>query len=75
MGSLILSSTAGFLEIYLEENIFWKEGWKENEDYILAAGNDPATLRADRDRLGPAAVAAGRAMLAEWLSNLPDYYD
>ena len=49
--------------------------WLENEDYIRAAGNDPATLRADHDRLGPAAVAAGRAMLAEWLSNLPDYYD
>ena len=49
--------------------------WLENKEYIAAAGTDPATLRADHDRLGPAAVAAGRALLAEWLSNLPDYYD
>lgn len=49
--------------------------WLENEDYIRAAGTDPATLGADHDRLGPAAVAAGRAMLAEWLAALPDYYD
>jgi len=49
--------------------------WLENKEYIAAAGTDSATLRADHDRLGPAAVAAGRALLAEWLSNLPDYYD
>ena len=49
--------------------------WLENKEYIAAAGTDPATLRADHDRLGPAAVAAGRALLAEWLSNLPDYYE
>ena len=49
--------------------------WLENKDYIAEAGADPETLRADHDRLGPAAVAAGRALLAEWLSNLPDYYD
>ena len=49
--------------------------WLENKEYIAEAGTDPATLRADHDRLGPAAVAAGRALLAEWLSNLPDYYD
>jgi GMP synthase (glutamine-hydrolysing) len=49
--------------------------WLENKDYIAEAGTDPETLRAEHDRLGPAAVAAGRALLAEWLSGLPDYYD
>ena len=48
--------------------------WLENVDYIAQAGSTPAALRADHDRLGPAAVAAGRAMLAEWLSGLPDAY-
>jgi len=49
--------------------------WLENTDYIRAAGSDPRTLEADHDRLGPAAVEAGRRLLAEWLSQLPDYYD
>ena len=49
--------------------------WLEDEDYIRAAGNEPARLRADHDRHGPAAVAAGRSMLAEWLAQLPDAYD
>lgn len=49
--------------------------WLDDEVYIRAAGNDPATLKADHDRLGPAAVAAGRTMLAEWLAQLPDYHD
>jgi GMP synthase (glutamine-hydrolysing) len=49
--------------------------WLEDVDYIAAAGTDAATLRADHDRLGPAAVAAGRAMLAEWLAQLPDAHD
>jgi GMP synthase (glutamine-hydrolysing) len=49
--------------------------WLEDTDYIRAAGTDPATVRADHDRLGPAAVAAGRAMLAEWLAQLPDAYE
>jgi len=49
--------------------------WLENRAYIESAGTDPDTLRANHDQLGPAAVAAGRALLAEWLSNLPDYYD
>ncbi len=38
-------------------------------DYLAAAGTDAATMRADHARLGPAAVAAGRAMLAEWLAG------
>lgn len=49
--------------------------WLEDVNYIAAAGTDPATLRANHDAHGPAAVAAGRAMLAEWLAGLPDYYD
>jgi GMP synthase (glutamine-hydrolysing) len=46
--------------------------WLADTAYIAAAGTDPATLRATHERLGPAAVAAGRAMLAEWLRDLPD---
>jgi GMP synthase (glutamine-hydrolysing) len=49
--------------------------WLEDVDYIRTADTDPATLRADHDRHGPGAVAAGRAMLAEWLAQLPDAYD
>ncbi len=49
--------------------------WLEDEDYVRAAGTDPLILRAEHDRLGPAAVAAGRAMLAEWLAQLPEAYD
>lgn len=49
--------------------------WLEDEDYIRAAGTDRLALEADHDRHGPAAVAAGRAMLAEWLAQLPDAYD
>ena len=49
--------------------------WLENKDYIHAAGTDPQALAADHDRLGSAAVEAGRRLLAEWLAQLPDYYD
>jgi len=49
--------------------------WLADEDYVRAAGGEPSALRAEHDRLGPAAVAAGRAMLAEWLAQLPDAYD
>ncbi|HWI84828.1 MAG TPA: glutamine amidotransferase [Sphingomonas sp.] len=49
--------------------------WLEDELYISEAGTDVATLRRDHDLLGPAAVAAGRAMLAEWLAQLPDVYE
>jgi len=49
------------------------EEWLENaEEYLAEAGTDPVTVRADHDRLGPAAVAAGRALLAEWLAELGD---
>ena len=49
--------------------------WLEDEAYIRSAGTDPATLQGEHDQHGRAAVAAGRAMLAEWLSQLPDVYD
>jgi GMP synthase (glutamine-hydrolysing) len=40
------------------------------DDYVAGAGTDVATIRADYARLGPAAVAAGRRMLTEWLAGL-----
>ena len=40
------------------------------EDYVVEAGTTPDRLRADHDRLGPAAVGAGKAMIAEWLRGL-----
>jgi GMP synthase (glutamine-hydrolysing) len=47
------------------------ERWCEGaDDYVAGAGTDVATIRADHGRLGPAAVAAGRAMLAGWLAAL-----
>ena len=49
--------------------------WLEQKDYIRAAGTDAETLEADHARHGPAAVEAGRRLLAEWLAGLPDYYD
>lgn len=45
--------------------------WIANSAESLAAlGLDAAGLRADYDRLGPACVAAGRAMIARWLAML-----
>ena len=46
----------------------WCEG---ADDYVAGAGTSVAALRADHRRLGPAAVAAGRRMLADWLATLP----
>jgi GMP synthase (glutamine-hydrolysing) len=47
------------------------ERWCEGADlYVEGAGTDVATVRADHARLGPAAVAAGRAMLTAWLAGL-----
>lgn len=45
----------------------WLEQWPEA---IAAAGTDAGRLRADHDRHGPVAVAAGQAMVADWLSGL-----
>jgi GMP synthase (glutamine-hydrolysing) len=45
--------------------------WCEGADaYAAGAGTDIATIRANYARLGPAAVSAGRAMLAQWLATL-----
>ncbi|MBU3076629.1 glutamine amidotransferase [Sphingomonas quercus] len=46
------------------------DAWLENVDYIAEAGTDIATLRADNDRHGAHAVAAGRRMITEWLAEL-----
>ncbi len=45
----------------------WIEQWPES---VVAAGGDEARLRAAHDALGPAAVRAGQAMIAEWLAGL-----
>ena len=46
----------------------WCEG---ADDYVAGAGTTVAAIRADHGRLGPAAVAAGRRMLGDWLATLP----
>jgi GMP synthase (glutamine-hydrolysing) len=43
---------------------------EEGRDYLAGAKVDPVALSADHDRLGPPAVRAGRAMIAEWLVGL-----
>ncbi len=45
----------------------WLEQWPEA---VTEAGGDEASLRAAHDTLGPAAVAAGQAMVAQWLAEL-----
>jgi len=45
----------------------WIEAWPES---VTEAGGDEHSLRAAHDELGPAAVAAGQAMIAEWLEGL-----
>ena len=45
----------------------WIEEWPES---VIEAGGDEAALRNDHARLGPCAVAAGQAMIAEWLAGL-----
>lgn len=48
----------------------WLEQWPEA---VEAAGTDVDTLRAAHAEHGPTAVAAGRAMIADWLTGLrPD---
>lgn len=47
------------------------EAWIEGGQQTMAeAGTDERTLRADHERLGPGAVAAGQKMMAEWLEGL-----
>lgn len=45
----------------------WLESWP---DAVEAAGTDAASLRTAHDALGPGAVSAGQAMIAEWLRHL-----
>lgn len=45
----------------------WIEQWPES---VVEAGGDETSLRAAHDAHGPAAVAAGQAMISEWLSQL-----
>ena len=44
----------------------WIEEWPES---VIEAGGDEASLRAAHDLHGPTAVAAGRKMIAEWVSQ------
>ncbi|WP_343521436.1 glutamine amidotransferase [Sphingomonas sp.] len=47
------------------------EEWLDGaDDYVGQAGLTIDQLRGQHDRLGPGAVAAGRAMIAEWLEAL-----
>lgn len=45
----------------------WMEQWPEA---VVEAGGCPQALRRAHDELGPGAVAAGRAMIADWLTGL-----
>lgn len=46
------------------------EAWLAGgEDYVALAGTTPDALRRDYAALGPPAVAAGRALIADWLSE------
>lgn len=45
----------------------WMDQWPEA---VVEAGGCPNALRDAHDELGPGAVAAGRAMIADWLSAL-----
>jgi GMP synthase (glutamine-hydrolysing) len=45
----------------------WIDQWPEA---VVEAGGCPNALRHKHDELGPGAVAAGRAMIADWLAQL-----
>jgi GMP synthase (glutamine-hydrolysing) len=45
----------------------WINEWPES---VQEAGGDEASLRSAHDRYGPSAVAAGQAMISEWLEGL-----
>lgn len=47
------------------------DAWiKEWPGSVIEAGGDEASLRAMHDAMGPVAVAAGQAMIAEWLGKI-----
>jgi len=48
----------------------WISEWPES---VIEAGGTEDDLRQAHDSLGPAAVAAGRAMIAEWIDSLDGY--
>lgn len=55
-------------EMGLDERFHvWMEQWPDD---VLAAGNTVDRLRRDHARFGPAAVDAGRKMIAEWLDAI-----
>lgn len=55
-------------EMGLDERFHdWTQQWPDD---IAAGGTTAERLRADHEVHGPRAVAAGRAMIAEWLSAL-----
>jgi GMP synthase (glutamine-hydrolysing) len=55
-------------EMGLDERFHvWTSAWPDD---VAAGGMTAERLRADHERLGPQAVAAGRAMIADWLAGL-----
>jgi GMP synthase (glutamine-hydrolysing) len=47
------------------------DAWLDGaDDYLAQAGTTPERLRHDHDLHGAAAVAAGRAMIADWLAQI-----
>lgn len=55
-------------EMGLDERFHvWTSEWPQD---IAAAGQCPDRLRADHEVLGPVAVAAGQAMIGDWLASL-----
>ena len=55
-------------EMGLDERFHvWTEAWPDD---VAAGGTSVDRLREEHERLGPQAVAAGRAMIAEWLGGL-----
>jgi GMP synthase (glutamine-hydrolysing) len=46
------------------------EEWLEDEAYLALAGTHPAAMREAHGAHGPRAVAAGRAVVGEWLAGL-----
>jgi GMP synthase (glutamine-hydrolysing) len=46
------------------------DAWLADHAYIALAGTTPEAVRTDHDRLGRQAVAAGRAMMRDWLAAL-----
>lgn len=52
------------------EDLRFEQWLKDSDDYVGQAGITVPELRDQHARHGPGAVAAGRVMIAEWLSGL-----